>query len=55
MRWLPKLHGLPSHGAGTLRAAARVRPADGAHGHQRDGGEGRQVPPQMCAAFGGEA
>ena len=47
MRRLPKRDGLPGDRAGPLRAAARLRPADGAHGHQRDGGEGRRVPPQM--------
>lgn len=46
MRWFPQLDGLPHDGARPLGAVARLRPADGAHGHQRDGGERRQVPPQ---------
>lgn len=55
MRGFPQLAGLPGDGAGEVGAAARLRPADGGSGHQRDAGEGRGVPAQVRAALRGEA
>lgn len=55
MRRLPELAGLLGDGAGAVGAAAGLRPADGGRRHQRDGGEGRQVPPPHHPAVGREA
>lgn len=55
MRRLPKFPRVPGYNPGAVGAAARLRPADGAHGHQRDGGARRQVPAPLHPAVRREA